>query len=81
MNPVKDDKLKVWPSILRKGESIHVDIEEPGELTVFSQQGAVLLKSELLSTTNSYSIQLPVGCYIVNVKTKNSRRNAKLLVI
>lgn len=80
-NSVKDDKLRIWPSILRKGESIHVDVEEPGELIVFSQQGALLLKLELLNTMNSYSIKLPVGCYIVTVKTKNFRRNAKLLVV
>lgn len=80
-NFIKDNKLRIWPTILRRGESINVDIEEPGELNVFSQQSALLLRSEVFSETNRYPINLPVGCYILTVKTKSFQRNAKVLII
>jgi predicted GH43/DUF377 family glycosyl hydrolase len=80
INLVNERKLRIWPTIIKRGESINVDIEEPGELIVFSQQGALLLTARLFGSTNSYSINLPVGCYIVSVKTKSSQKNAKLLI-
>lgn len=78
---VNNTKLKMWPTVIKRGESINVAVEEPGELNVFSQQGALLLSSQLVSLANKYSINLPVGCYIVAVKTKNFQKNAKLLIV
>lgn len=80
-NLIKDKKLRIWPTILKRGESINIDVEEPGELIVFSQQSKLLLRSELLAEISRYPIDLPLGCYIVTVKTKNSHKSAKLLIV
>ena len=80
-NLIKDKKLKIWPTILKRGESINVDVEGPGELIVFSQQSKLLLRSEVLAEISRYPIDLPTGCYIVTIKTKNSHKCAKLLIV
>lgn len=78
---IEVNKLNVFPTVLKSGESINVFNNQPGEINIFSQQGALLFRSELRENTNNkYSLRLPQGNYIVNLKTKKSTLSSKIII-
>ena len=71
----EENNIRIWNA----GSSLHYNIKDAGELTLFSTNGSVISKKQVFQ---SGSIELPgKGIYVVMIKTPSSVKRQKISFI
>lgn len=78
---VNTNDIKIIPNILESGDYLTVNNFAFGKLSVFDLRGTLLMDKNILEEEAAFSVQIPTGIYIVELKNDSYRKTTKLIVI
>jgi predicted GH43/DUF377 family glycosyl hydrolase len=68
------------PTYHKRGDRLTIQNTTPGYLSLYTPQGAVILKTDLVPPETHLPLQIPVGTYILQLKTAETQKTAKLII-
>ncbi|MCB9235898.1 MAG: T9SS type A sorting domain-containing protein [Bacteroidia bacterium] len=81
--PESEGLMKVWPNPLFQGETLQIEVPEPGSgmATVLDLRGQTILQSRIAGGKSSISTEgLAAGSYLLKLTWNNTTRVARILV-